>query len=226
MNFLLRWRLWRTRQSTTPAPAFRRELWRRLGERLAILHAPAPVWYRTHWFRATVASASSVAVCASFATGAYAYTSPDVAVGTPLYPIKHQLESVEGSLQHSPSQKAAFLLKQIKRRESEAETLRHKQQPTVAAEAEIHSVEKELEDVSTQLQNEHDTDPKVQERVQKRLEERKQKLENKEESLEDKIRPPTARGAADHASAKRRREAETEGVTVRTPAVYTESDTN
>ena len=166
---LLRLKLWWARRRALPSSAFRAQLWHTLEAQLRAAQVSAPVWYRARWFRSALASIGSLLILASCATGAYAYTSPQVTIGTPLYPVKQQLESAEETLQVTPSQKAAFYLKKIDRRESEAAVLRARHEPTEATQQEIEKTVTQLRAITPELDARPDTDPILRARVHARL---------------------------------------------------------
>lgn len=75
-----------------------------------------------------ISKPAAVALCAvlvilGVGTGAYAYDSPAVVEGHPLYAMKNALEKFEGKLRFTPEQKAAWHIKMQQRRLEEGEFL-------------------------------------------------------------------------------------------------------
>ena len=123
MKFLIRYNLWRIKKDLNPSSQFKRELGASLSRRFDELHANHSVWHRIVVAKVTrIIIASSVGV-SMVGTGAYAYNSPDVTVGTTLYPIKIGMENIVESTKTTPEAKAKFLLKKIERREAEKQTI-------------------------------------------------------------------------------------------------------
>lgn len=81
------------------------------------------VSYREHAFRFAAAGIASLIVVFGTGTSVYAYSSPDVSDGHPLYPIKHGIEQVQERLARNPDQRAAFHADMMGRRMAEAERL-------------------------------------------------------------------------------------------------------
>lgn len=81
------------------------------------------VSYRHHAFRFAAAGIASLIVVFGTGTSVYAYASPDVSDGHPLYPIKHGIERVQERLALNPDQRAAFHADMMDRRMAEAERL-------------------------------------------------------------------------------------------------------
>ena len=123
MTFRIRYNLWKTKNDLNPSRQFKRELGALLSKRFEELHSDHSVWHRIVVAKVTrVIIASSVGV-SMVGTGAYAYNSPDVTVGTTLYPIKIGMENIIESTKTSPEAKVKFLLKKIERREAEKQTI-------------------------------------------------------------------------------------------------------
>ena len=81
------------------------------------------VSYRHHAFRLATAGVAALIVILGAGTGVYAYESPDVSDGHPLYPIKQGIERVQERFAVTPGQQAAFHADMMGRRMSEAERL-------------------------------------------------------------------------------------------------------
>ncbi len=169
-SWLFRARLRLARRRAVPSRPFRRRLWGRLSATLQARRVPSSVWYRTRGFRLAISSFSSLAVCASFATGAYAYASPTVGPDSILYPVKRQIETVEERLQRTPNAKAEFYLKTIRKRESEAVVERIEHKSTRMTEAEIKSLKTRLRTVSAKLDRDDPATADLEVRIRRRLE--------------------------------------------------------
>jgi len=118
MNLKNRYNLWKLKIGLAPCKAFKDDLWRDLNNawgaryNCSARYQPAGLLYKFAAFAAVV-------LLLIGGTGAYAYVSPEVTVGTALYPIKQAVESAEEATKITPEAKAKFYLKQIKRREAE-----------------------------------------------------------------------------------------------------------
>ncbi len=134
---------YRLRKKTAPDSQFKRVLWNKLKKEHQEIYPitvkkPLVVW------RYAMAVLVGVVAVGGLGTASFAYTSPAVTTGTPLYPLKQKIEAVEEKLQRTPEQKVAFDLKKIKRREAEAALLEAKQQKTDRVESEIVKIEEKL----------------------------------------------------------------------------------
>ena len=99
-----------------PSRAFRNELYLRI--------VPKPVVsYRQHAFRFAVAGMASLLVVLGTGTSVYAYDSPTVSDGHPLYSIKQGIERIEERFAATPEMRAEFHAKMMERRMAEAERL-------------------------------------------------------------------------------------------------------
>lgn len=81
-----------------------------------------------HTFRFAVVGITSIALIFGTGTGVYAYASPDVSDGTPLYPIKRGIETVEQQFATTPEARAAFHARMMGRRMEEAERIADQQE--------------------------------------------------------------------------------------------------
>lgn len=106
------------RRAASPSREFKAALWRQL--------APAPaVGLRLP--RMFAVGIASIVLLFGMGTGVYAYGSPDVTEGHPLYSVKQGIENVEGRLAFSEEQKLRHQRKMVRRRIIEA--LRHADSP-------------------------------------------------------------------------------------------------
>lgn len=101
----------RLRREATPSNAYKDALLRR------ILGSPAP----RHAFRFAAVGIASVALIFGTGTGVYAYDSPKVVDGHPLYFVKQGLETVEGQFATTPEARARYHARMMERRMAEAE---------------------------------------------------------------------------------------------------------
>ncbi len=79
--------------------------------------------YRQHAFRFATAGMAAVLVIFGTGTSVYAYSSPDVSDGHPLYPIKHGMEQLQERFAATSDQRAEFHADMMQRRMAEAERL-------------------------------------------------------------------------------------------------------
>lgn len=169
-----RYTLYKVKKSTGPTPAFRRALNMQLKQAWEAQYGTARAPLGWFWQRYALAGILAALVLAGTATGAYAYVSPQVTEGTPLYPLKKGIERVEERLQNTPDRKAKFYLKKLERREREVQILTRKDKLADKTKAEIDTTAQQLEKYVTgnakQLKS-----VRLQEKIKKRLDIRKQK---------------------------------------------------
>ena len=91
--------------------------------------------------------------------GAYAYSSPDVNVDHPLYPVKQGMENVEMGFAWSPEGKSQMHMKKAMRRLDEAEKLhiRFRDNPEIERDAE--AIQKTLRFMEEEMDNSFSTIP-------------------------------------------------------------------
>jgi vacuolar-type H+-ATPase subunit I/STV1 len=188
MKFFIKHTLKKTGQSLAPDEKFKGQLWRKLEGELAAKTPVSSAWYRHFSVRYAVVVVAAVGIVTCGATGAYAYTSPAVTVGTPLYPLKKTMEKVEGKLKTTPAARAAFLLKTIDRREAEKKVLQQQHREITKINREISATEKQLEKTTAELQETTLEDTTLSEKIRVRLEQRENRLKKKAEELENKRR--------------------------------------
>ncbi|MFA5062122.1 MAG: DUF5667 domain-containing protein [Patescibacteria group bacterium] len=152
MNFKARYNLWKAQRDLSPDNKFKIALKAKLDSAWQKKYATQLNWYQTVWFKRAVAFTSVVIIGASLVTGSYAYTSPDVTEGTPLYPIKQEIEKVEETVQVTPEAKAKFLLKQIDKREAEAVVIKKRGQKLDSVDKQIQKVADKLQKVDKKLE--------------------------------------------------------------------------
>lgn len=125
MGLMARLKLHRLRRRFSPRPAFRRSLHARLVAEAGFSSRLVSPLERgtTGGLRRVAIGACSFALLVSGA-GAYAYESPDVIDGHPLYAMKQGLETAEAAIaKTSPERAAAFHEKMLERRLKEAERI-------------------------------------------------------------------------------------------------------
>jgi len=169
------------KHKVSPRPEFKRELWNTLEKSWQAHHLPMFRWYQTHWFRFSAHIVTIVGLFASFGTGAYAYSSPEVAEGTVLYPIKQQMESVEEKLNFTPQAKTKFLLKKLQRREAEKKFLESKHQKLEQTKEQIKQSEEQLQNLENELDDKNDS--VLIDRVKKKLEGSRKRERNMEKDF-------------------------------------------
>ncbi len=114
--YFLKAKLRRLGRKAGPTRAFQDELFLRL--------VPKPVVsYRQHAFRFAAVGMASLLVVFGTGTSVYAYDSPDVSDGHPLYPIKQGIERIEERFAANSEQRAEFHARMMGRRMAEAERL-------------------------------------------------------------------------------------------------------
>ena len=194
LKHLYHW--YRLRQRSAPDRQFRRALWQKLDQAYAREFPPSVSRLRYRVWRLSIAMLSGLITVGSVGTAAYAYNSPAVTEGSPLYTIKRNIEKVEEKLQRTPAQKVAFDLKKIQRREAEAVTLLSKQtntdrqldqQKVAHLEVEITADEDQLQAHTEQLSKESSRDERLQARATARLAQRQAQVEKRLRKKEDKI---------------------------------------
>jgi hypothetical protein len=139
MNLKTRFNLWKLKREMGPSPAFKASLRKNLSVSWDAKYSNKAPWYQLG-IRHAAASFTAIALVLTSAGGVYAYNSPEVTEGTPLYSIKQAIENVEEVTKITPEAKAKFFLKKIERREAEQKVLERKNP--------LHRIEKEVEDIS------------------------------------------------------------------------------
>jgi len=191
VNFKILYNLWRTKKSATPSRQFKRELWQKLEQNFS---TTPKIKFAQIWFRWSMVGVVSLLIVASLSTGVYAYNSPQVTEGTPLYAIKQKIEKVEESIKKTPEAKTKFLIKTMARREAEQKVMEEHGQS-------VEKLEKRIEKTTEQLQKADETlqeleekkelknkeiRPQVKEVLEKRLEIKKERLEKQKEEIENR----------------------------------------
>lgn len=133
------------RERASPSREFRSELWSKLSQSYDATHPVSRVF--SPWFRFAAVGVTALALFVTTGVGVYAYESPDVVDGHVLYPVKGQLEKLEGRFAVSAEARARFHAKMMARRLEEAE--RHQQNmailqrlvPKIAEELELTRAE-------------------------------------------------------------------------------------
>ncbi len=188
MKFL-RYNLWKTKRRLSPEAAFRRALWQQLagawGKRYVKIS-----WYQAHLVRLASAGTIGVLVAGSFGTGAYAYVSPAVTEDSILYPVKQELEAVEERVLHrTPEAKAGFYLKQIARREAEAQVLAQHGRAPEQLEERLEKAEEKLVAIRIRLAvGANPRHQELQEKIETRLAARRDRLERQAVRLAEQLK--------------------------------------
>lgn len=129
MKLRLFYNLKKEQRVLSARPEFKKDLWNKLEARLDV-SAPLP-WYRRPALE--IAMAGGMLGFIFLGTGVYAYTSPYVTEGTPLYPVKIGLENIEEKTKLTTESKVEFYLKKAERRDEEKVVIIKKQPATVAS---------------------------------------------------------------------------------------------
>lgn len=161
MNFKNRYNLWKAQKELSPNNKFKVALKNKLNTAWDSKYATNMNWYQTVWFKRAAAFTSVIVIGGSLVTCSYAYSSPDVTEGTPLYPIKQEIEKVEETVQVTPEAKAKFLLKQIDKREAEVVVMEKRGQRLDSVDNQIQKVADKLQRVEKKLEKINPQDTKV-----------------------------------------------------------------
>lgn len=173
-------------RSLNPQAAYKKELWKKLDQAWMKEGLPGFLWYQHSAFRYAMVVVLAIVIVATGSTGVYAYSSPTVTEGTVLYPVKQQLEQVEARLQKTPEKKAAFLLKQIDRREAEKKVLEIRHREIKKINEVISRTEEQLEKESIILSTTTPGNENLVGKVAARLKKREERLQKRVEQLEKK----------------------------------------
>lgn len=184
MNFLARYNLRKVKKGLSPDRCFKIALKKKLSAAWDEKYASGFEWYQAAWFKRAIAITAVIVIAGSLMTGAYAYTSSEVTTGTPLYPIKQQLEKVEEKLQVTPEAKAKFYLKQINKREAEAAVMKKRGQKIDQVVTQIKQTEDKLVNADINLEKVQSRDIKLRDEIKVKLE---NKWENRKEDLQDRL---------------------------------------
>ncbi len=141
--FWLKRQLRKLRRESTPSDAFKDALFQRIVGAPEVIPGIRGKYPVLNW-----AAVGMVVVVLVFGmgTGVYAYESPDVVDGHPLYFVKQKMEDVEGRFANTSEARAHFHAKMMERRMSEAERIMESQEKL---EAVLESATDEL-DLSVQ----------------------------------------------------------------------------
>lgn len=116
--FFLKTQLKQLSRSVRPSAEFRSQLWSRLSQNYGELY---PQQACAHRFRFLAAALTSFVLLFSLGTGVYAYESPDVIDGHPLFFLKDGVEAVEGALAITPEARISYHTRMMTRRLDEGE---------------------------------------------------------------------------------------------------------
>lgn len=153
MFWKARYKLHCLKKKSDPTKEFRNALSYKLKERYDILYHNMPEKRSAVMFLRYAVVALSLILILSVGTGVYAFTSSNVNVTHPLYPVKRSLEKVQKILARTPEQKANVDLEHLTKRRAELEQMRVKgkiNDKAIAAldEAEEENI-KELEKINS-----------------------------------------------------------------------------
>ncbi len=112
--YLLKRELRKVKKSSAPTSAFKRELWLKLQPN-AVMH------HRRLHLRLALVPVFALMLFLSLGVGTYAYASPAVSEGHPLFKLKQGLEKLERPLHRSPEARAEFEERVRSRRRAEME---------------------------------------------------------------------------------------------------------
>lgn len=123
----IRLTLWNLHRRAAPRRGFERALLARIEGR------PAGVFSFQMFALQRLAVPLGVLVLSLVATSTYAYTSPNVAAGHPLYRFKRKFEGYQEQLSRSPESRAKFYVQKAERRLAEAAELADTSTPASTA---------------------------------------------------------------------------------------------
>ncbi|MBI5793662.1 hypothetical protein HZA87_01050 [Candidatus Uhrbacteria bacterium] len=151
--FFLKRQLNRLARQGQPPKAFRDALWLKLSQERACVYPD--IAFRPHGLRWSAVGLTALVVVFTMGTGVYAYESPDVVEGHPLYVVKQTIESVEKGLARTPEARAEFHSRMMARRleEGEHHLSRTPQQAQEALNAAADQLEQSVEELPPQMQD-------------------------------------------------------------------------
>ncbi|MFA4845294.1 MAG: DUF5667 domain-containing protein [Patescibacteria group bacterium] len=158
--FFLKRQLNRLSKQGQPSKAFREALWLKLSQEHACLYPESASFSRS--FRWSAVLLTALVVVFTMGTGVYAYESPEVVPGHPLYVVKSSIESLEEGLARTPEARAEFHSKMMARRLSEGEhhLLRQPDQVGQSLEDAADQLEQSVEELAPAVR-----DPKMRAQV-------------------------------------------------------------
>lgn len=151
--FFLKRQLKRLSRIGKPSQEFRDGLWLKLSQEHACLYPEASVC--SHRFRFAAAGFSALIVVFTMGTGVYAYESPEVVDGHPLYFVKSSLESAQEGLARTSEARAEFHARMMARRleEGEHHLSRRPEQVEESLEAAADQLEQTVEEFAPRIQD-------------------------------------------------------------------------
>jgi len=187
MSLKIRYNLWQEKNQISPDSKFKADLWSKLDAKMHAEYGTKHSWFETRAFKFAAAAAVFILIVATTGTGAYAYTSSSVTEGTPLYPVKQQLENLEEKIQLTPEAKARFYLKKINRREAEVAQMNKTQRlkdKITKVQDKIEQEEDNLANVDKILEEKNSGDSHLRDEIKQRLEKR---IENRNSVIERRL---------------------------------------
>jgi len=169
MNLLTEWKMKRLRGRLGPTAEFRASLRTRLCEA-----SPERFGRRAYGWRFASAGVCAVVLMLGTGTAVYAYESPDVVEGHPLFAVKSKLEVAETKLAATPEQQASVHVKMLERRVTEAE--RHVED-TPVREKLLKAAEREMDVSENELDGDHLKDFRKREAIVKRVHDSRDRYE-------------------------------------------------
>lgn len=183
MNLKTRFNLWKLKREMNPSMAFKAGLRKDLNVAWDARYGSKAPWYHLGMMR-TASAFSAIVLLLTGGGGVYAYNNPEVTEGSPLYPIKQAIETVEEVIKTTPEAKAKFYLKKIERREAERAVLERKHKITeVKSEVEVKDIQAEIKlEVKAEVKDEV-VKRKIK-RTQKAIEKTEEELEKTRQIIE------------------------------------------
>ncbi len=151
--FFLKRQLRHLSKQGQPSKAFRQALWLKLSQEHACLY-PTTTFYSPH-VRFAAVGLTALVVVFTMGTGVYAYESPDVVEGHPLFVVKTSLEAVQESLARTPEARAEFHARMMERRLAEGEhhLSREPEQVQASLDAAADQLEQTVEELAPAVED-------------------------------------------------------------------------
>lgn len=188
MSIGLRYQFWKNRRQTSPASAFKKQLWQKLENEIESKMSAPFFWLGIRRFKWIAAGLASLVVFLTIGTGVFAFGSPKVTEGTPLYFVKRAVERVQSQTAASPQAKAEFIIKTIKRRQAEGNELTTKGRNTKKVIDEISNLKKNLLQTKQQLSKQEQKNEGNNNGANRRVQKQEQKNRQIKERIDRLVR--------------------------------------
>lgn len=184
MSLRTRIKLWKLKRAMGPSMVFKSSLRKDLNTAWDAKFDNKSPWYQLG-MRHAVAGFTAITLLLTSGGGVYAYNNPEVTEGSPLYPIKKAIETVEEVTKKTPEAKAKFYLKKIERREAEQQVLERKN-PLSKIKKEIKEISNVESDIKINVSSTSDLDVKeeAEEKEKNKIEVTKRKIKRTQKAIE------------------------------------------